>query len=143
MEGLTKCHSETNIVQNAMAKRKRQNENYWDLTIQCDKKIEFNHENLMHVVQENKCMLIIKPPLFSSAKPCNYLGDYTIPNCNVTGLWKYYDDQIDAACHSFLDPFNKTYRNYFCYLCNTGYPEPPEQWSCGQTYKPETFDFSI
>ena len=37
---------------------------------------------------------------------------------------------IEAACNSFLDIFNRTYRNYFCYLCNTANPDPPEHWTC-------------
>ena len=106
------------------------NRNYWDLSIKCVKRIEFNHENLMHVVQENKCMVYFQPPLFTFAQPCTYLSDYTISKCNVTGLWNNYGSFIEAACHSFIDSFNKTYKNYFCYLCNTDNPGLPEQWSC-------------
>ena len=39
---------------------------------------------------------------------------------------------IEAACHAFVDIFNQTYRNYFCYMCNTDNPEPPELLSCKQ-----------
>ena len=54
---------------------------------------------------------------------------------------------IEAACHSFVDIFNQTYRNYFCYVCNTDNPEPPELWSCERQNKidaaPYSMDLSI
>ena len=113
---------------------------YWILSVHCDDDIVFNHENLLQVVQEKKCEVSYKPP--STAAPqCDYSGDPAISRCNVTGLWEEYDNVIEAACHSFYDTFNGTYRNYFCYLCNTDDPQPPELRSCDGLQNQNFSDF--
>ena len=30
-----------------------------------------------------------------------------------------YASEIESACAAFIDPYNQTYKNYFCMLCNT------------------------
>ena len=69
---------------------------YWDLSIHCDAVISVNHENLMHVVQENNCEVYFKSPHYD-VQHCNYPTDFTISSCNVTGLWQEYDNGIWAA----------------------------------------------
>ena len=104
---------------------------YWDLSINCDYKITFNKENILDVFEENACEVYLTlPGLVSTVEPCNALQEYTISACNVTGLWTHYNRSTELACHSFTDPFNQTYRNYFCYLCNTDDPIQRDKRTC-------------
>ena len=66
---------------------------YWDLSIHCDAVIAVNHENLMHVVQEKNCEVYFKSPYYD-VRQCNDPNFITISSCNVTGLWKEYDNGI-------------------------------------------------
>ena len=61
------------------------------------------------------------------------LINYSVSSCNETGLWLHYDENIETACTSFIDPFNLTYKNYFCYMCNTENTEANtdvKNWRC-------------
>ena len=55
---------------------------------------------------------------------------YSISVCNTTGLWPIYDQATELACRSFVAPFNRTFQNYFCYVCNTDQPQAPEDLDC-------------
>ena len=67
---------------------------YWHVSIRCGGTITFNYENLLHFVQEENCEIYFKPPFFRYATPCDYSSDFTVSSCNVTGLWKEYDNGI-------------------------------------------------
>ena len=56
------------------------------------------------------------PPIYY----CNYLlpHTYKISRCNVTGLWKDYDADIEWACENLQLTFKWRYKNVFCYICN-------------------------
>lgn len=43
-----------------------------------------------------------------------------ISECNVTGLWKTYDPFIEQACLAYSYVYDHSYKNVFCYMCNTG-----------------------
>ena len=103
---------------------------YWDFTIFCDDTISFNRENILHVLEENDCEVYLKRPGDVPAQLCDAPPEYSISTCNVSGLWNDYNSTIEVACHAFTDPFNETYRNYFCYLCNTDKPIPRDEWIC-------------
>ena len=55
---------------------------------------------------------------------------YSISTCNETGQWQKYDELTNTACNSFVDQFNFTFKNYFCYLCNVHTPVPVEDFWC-------------
>ena len=44
--------------------------------------------------------------------------DFYIDECNVTGLWKEYNADIEALCLSYLSKY-EDYKNVHCYLCNS------------------------
>lgn len=50
---------------------------------------------------------------YSLLQTCNLYID----QCNVTGLWKEYDQEIESLCVSYLSAY-KGYKNVHCYLCN-------------------------
>lgn len=109
---------------------KQADHSFWDLHAYCDQIIDFNAENFPYVIEEEKCDVYFKQPTDAETTTCIFIPSFKISSCNVTGLWKSYSWEIEAACNFFTDPFNQTYRNYFCYLCNTNQPKPFEHWSC-------------
>ena len=97
---------------------------YWTLDIYADSFIKFPHNNLLDRIKVNRENIFFTPPKFvKSYKPC-FMPEYTINKCNETGLWNIYDKVIDLACNSFIDPYNYTYKNVFCFLCNRRKIEP-------------------
>ena len=41
-----------------------------------------------------------------------------VNTCKVSGLRRNFDATLKRACESFIDPYNHTYKNVFCYMCN-------------------------
>ena len=79
--------------------------------------IQIDSEDFLQTVEEKRCNVFYWPPATIPTKRCN-IPTYSISKCNMTGYWQEYNETIDSACEAFLDPFNLTYKNYFCYLCN-------------------------
>ena len=90
----------------------------WDLEINCGTILQLPDKNLRQTIKEKHCNMNFMPPKSIPVDECKIIP-YTISECNVTGKWERYDPVIEARCHSFVDPFNQTYANVFCYLCNT------------------------
>ena len=85
----------------------------------------------LQIITEQRCNVFYKPPKNIPTYECK-IPAYSISKCNETGHWLEYNETIDRACDSFLDPFNLTYKNYFCYLCNRNASEEttPEYMKC-------------
>ena len=91
---------------------------YWNVDIYADKFLKFPQENLLTTVRSNRENIFFTPPKFIvKPQPC-YIHAYTISTCNETGQWDQYDEDTELACNSFIDPYNRTYKNIFCYKCN-------------------------
>ena len=88
----------------------------WKVEISCNDFIPSATSNLLSTLRKENCDISFQAPL--AASTCE-LPPYTISECNKTGKWSVYDHEIDLACNSFIDPFNYTYMNYFCYVSNT------------------------
>ena len=92
-------------------------------------------ENLLQKIKEDRCNIFFRSPYGGGGsfktytEPCTEQF-YTISECNVTGLWMQYNETVDKACNSYVDAFNTTYKNYFCWLCNTNGILPSEEWEC-------------
>ena len=102
---------------------------YWRMNIHCYDIITDTGDALLSTIRNKRCNIFYKPPWFQTAMPC-IIPKYTIDKCNMTGVWPAYNDTIKQACESFVDPFNSTYRNYFCYLCNSPETIPRDSWYC-------------
>ena len=106
----------------------------WRLEINCRTPLLYavTDEDFLAKVEENRCNIFYRPPLSSVIPVYDTCTEryYTISECNATGLWPVYDRTVETACKSFVDPFNYTYRNYFCYVCNTDNPLPKKDWKC-------------
>lgn len=96
----------------------------WLLEINCERVLKMPDKNLLSSLADRQCNIVYKPPDKIPVENCIKIP-YTISRCNVTGKWKYYNELIERGCLSFIDPFNLTYMNYFCYLCNTAEPANP------------------
>ena len=121
-----KCHGNNNIDTYI----------HWNLYIMCGNTITFNRENILQVFEENACEVYLSiPETVRYVQSCKAVPEYTISTCNVTGQWSNYNRSIEVACNSFTDPFNQTYRNYFCYLCNVNTPLPRDQRACPRPTK--------
>ena len=102
---------------------------FWRMDMHCHDSITFIEKYLLNTIRNKRCNVFFKPPWFETAIPCRILK-YAISQCNETGLWPVYNDTINQACESFVDPFNSTYQNYFCYLCNSRQTTPRDSWFC-------------
>ena len=99
----------------------------WVMDIECDKPVALTHERMYHIIKERQCNVTFKAPPNIPAKTCIL---YTISTCNETGLWRVYNETLDTACQLFVDPFNFTYKNVFCFLCNIDAREPVSLSNC-------------
>ena len=111
----------------------------WKTEILCDSSISITDDNFVATMEQKNCSIYFIKPDDESIQECFAEYQYSISSCNKTGLWPSYDEFTDLACRSFIDPFNWTYQNYFCYLCNTDQPMPSEKWIC-KVYVPLLHD---
>ena len=107
----------------------------WKMEITCKDPLfqEIYDRNLLAILEENRCNIFYKLPDGERYPEQCIAHSYTISKCNVTGLWPVYNSTIDKGCSSFMDAFNITYRNYYCYLCNTDNPLPRDEWKCKES----------
>ena len=91
----------------------------WGLQLHCMQYFKLGRENILQRLVRHRCNIFFKPPRnVRQPRECiQYSG--TISYCNVTGLWPSYNETIDLACNAYVDVFNATYKNVFCFLCNT------------------------
>ena len=91
---------------------------YWQLDIYADGFVKFPQRNLLSSIRSNRENIFYTSPKFvTPQEPC-YIPPYTISKCNETGLWDQYDKDTELAYNSFIDPYNRTYKNLFCFKCN-------------------------
>ena len=101
----------------------------WRVEISCDHPLSLMTSNLLVITAGEKCNIILKPPpeLTTRYPTDNCISpEYTINECPESEA----DEAIALACRSYVDTFNRTYKNYFCYLCNTKKPIHPQDWTC-------------
>ena len=92
----------------------------WKLDIYADSFIRFPDQNFLDRIKSNRENIFFTPPSFVKYVARCAMPSYTIRKCNESGLYGQYNDDIELACNSFTDPYNQTYKNVFCYMCNRG-----------------------
>ena len=103
----------------------------WIPTIENEQEIDLTDKHFWDKLKREGGNVIFEAPDFLPASTCDrFLPHYNISSCNVTGLWPMYNQSIEMACESYIDPFNYTFKNYFCYLCNIAEQHPIQQWKC-------------
>ena len=103
------CHGETNVVP-------------WRYFIECPREnvdLDFytNVTHLWHDMQHNDCTIDYIPPLNSTVLPCDKEPSL-IGECNVTGHWENYEEDILFACKQYENQYG-VFQNIFCFFCNT------------------------
>ena len=115
----------------------------WKVKVLSFKYISLPDNKLLAKVRQVHGNIIFEiPGQYIHAHKCN-VPSYEITTCNSTGLWLQYDSGIDIACQSFIDPFNFTFKNYFCYLCNSAETLTPDQWMCKSWLPNEELSINI
>ena len=103
------CHGEDHVVP-------------WRYYIECPREnvdLDFytNVSHLWNDMQENNCTIDYIPPFDSTVLPCDKEPSL-IGECNVTGHWEDYDEDILFACKQYRNQYG-VFQNIFCYFCNT------------------------
>ncbi|KAJ8314074.1 hypothetical protein KUTeg_008635 [Tegillarca granosa] len=98
------------------------NFNTWNLDISCSNR-QFSitqyssAEEIWDAIEsDTSCTMKYDPADDNGIKPCK-LESNLVNKCNVTGIWKKYDRDIEWACEKYDQKFG-VFRNVFCYLCN-------------------------
>ncbi|OWF37917.1 uncharacterized protein LOC110466851 [Mizuhopecten yessoensis] len=73
-------------------------------------------ELLEIVANDDQCNVLFEPPIHMTLAKCNTHG--LISECNVTGQWSVFDEDLDRACTSYRSVYRDAYQNIFCFLCN-------------------------
>ena len=110
----------------------------WQPHIYNDHYFRLPDKSLLSKLRQQSGNILFKQPAFVPVRLCD-VPPYRISKCNVTGKWSTYDEEVDRACVSFVDPFNSTYKNYFCYKCNSPAPTmTPTSVACINTFISES-----
>ena len=103
----------------------------WELKTANNIEIDSTDKNFWYNLKSQGGNVLFRPPAYIPMETCDPdIHIYHISTCNETGLWQIYNRTIERACESYTDPFNLTFKNYFCYLCNTAEKLPLSQWKC-------------
>ena len=92
----------------------------WRINIDCAHLVDFNflssYAEIYNVAVLYNCSIAYLLAQNSGIEPrlCNG-GD--INECNISGTWQHYDQDIEFACH-FYDSKYHFFKNVFCYMCN-------------------------
>ena len=95
----------------------------WKVEIYNEVYLSVPDDNLLQKIRNDKGNIFYRPPDFVSFDSCMLMDTFSISSCNASGKWSVYNASLEQACASFIDPFNHTYQNYFCYLCNSPTPQ--------------------
>ena len=104
----------------------------WRISTPCEEVLMTETRNIPDtILSSEKCLIVNEPPSRKAVRvePARcYIPEYE--KCNVTGLWKSYDSEIERACmqidwtyfaYQVLDygqSYSAIYKNLFCYICN-------------------------
>jgi hypothetical protein len=103
------CHGETDITP-------------WSYDVECPKEIldlsvYSDMEGLWADMLLNNCTIQFIPHNSDSLQLCD--TESVIRECNMTGRWDIYDDDLKTACQAYWSTYG-AFQNVFCFLCNIG-----------------------
>ena len=91
----------------------------WGLKLHCMRYFKLSGNDILQRIVKNRCNIFFKQPNYARQPRECIPQSNLISQCNKTGLWTIYNETIDLACSAYIDVFIATYKNIFCYLCNT------------------------
>ncbi|XP_061175569.1 uncharacterized protein LOC133184496 [Saccostrea echinata] len=105
----SKCHGERDVIA-------------WSSSVTCfDKDFDINIysdvDGLWAGMKKYDCFLEYFPQQGSYPTPCE--KQFLIADCNVTGEWDVYDEDVESACKNYWNQYG-VFQNVFCFFCNTG-----------------------
>ena len=112
----------------------------WKMNTDCEDDVSFTYEKLYEIFKRRTCNVSFESPTYVPYVSCT---TYEIETCNVSGHWNMYNETLEHACNSFIDPFNLTYRNVFCFLCNVDTSISVDLWQCQTLKFNDTQDIAI
>ena len=110
----------------------------WSVEISCDDSLSLMTSELLTTAMGQQCRFTFIPPVHPLYDECT-TPEYTIADCPESED----DIAIVQACNSYVDPFNQTYKNYFCYLCNDDSPILPQDWTCPEPLEESPDDNAV
>lgn len=120
---VTSLHSNINFLNKYCAACNGEDVFYdWELDISCNIFSDFNYlssyQEVMDQAMVKNCTIRHKPH-FTPVHNCALEANVTYYRCNMTGLWKTFDPDIQYACEStFVLTHRTKYKNIFCLICN-------------------------
>ena len=87
----------------------------WELIVKCLTRNIHSIKDIVH-----NCTFVYRPIWFQRAITCVKAPErkiYAFDHCNMTGLWAFFDADINFGCENFHQPYGK-FKNVFCYICN-------------------------
>ena len=93
---------------------------YWNLQIKSKRFMFSPKSDLLQELKKTRDNIMFIHPKYVTVEECRLTPENVVDTCNETGLWRNFDANVKTACESFIDPFNSTYKNIFCYMCNHG-----------------------
>ena len=113
----------------------------WGFRIGCDEILHFPAKDMLVLeIYKANCTVNFVKVKYSESHDCEK-PSYSISTCNETGQWQHHDELINQACDSFVAPFDFTFKNYFCYLCNSRTHVPYTVSKCHVPRKKDIRDF--
>ncbi|XP_061175173.1 uncharacterized protein LOC133184227 isoform X2 [Saccostrea echinata] len=105
----SKCHGEKETIQ-------------WPFSISCpflNLNLHFYSDlgKIWKDIKRYNCSIEFTPVAGSYTIPCKKQS--MIKECNVTGYWDKYDEDVEIACRNYNIQYG-LFQNVFCFLCNTG-----------------------
>lgn len=120
---VTSLHSNINFMNKYCAACNGEDVFYdWELDISCNIFYDFNYlssyQEVLNQAMVKNCTIRHKPN-FTPDRNCALEANVTYYRCNITGLWKTFDPDIQYACESTYILTHRTkYKNIFCLICN-------------------------
>ena len=94
---------------------------YWKFNLKGTRFITFPAKRILQELVDTRGNIEFLPDKYIDiGLYCKPPPDNLIETCNVTRQWQNFNANIKTACESFTDPFNGSYKNIFCFVCNHG-----------------------
>ncbi|XP_033732607.1 uncharacterized protein LOC117322017 [Pecten maximus] len=122
----------------------------WGIGISCETVSDFNflstYGDIIDQAIEEHCNVQYEEDDDSSKHRClstTHIPISSVTECNVTGTWLTYDNDIANACHSSYHIEDKGFKNVFCLMCNPPLHNTNAITSCNVSGSWEPYDSAL
>lgn len=95
---------------------------FWKTSVHCQEGVLLfkNRSSVIpQLLTSSDCNIVFEPPEGHIPPSCTQV----VSKCNMTGKWTEYDSLVKNACAAYTAEYrsvSQTYKNIFCYVCNSG-----------------------